>query len=222
MVESVEFSTFYTVIDADTFTLFSGFENENTQRIAFACGMFFSACILMVSLLQLKLLYSHRTSFPLVFIVLGVVIFSSDILYLYFSEIASGEDASSEGSRGITRSISGLIIWTIYMLVSNRVKTTFIRRRKNRNQSPSRLHCPCRSRVLQNASRPSLAFWRTRLLLDSWYNFTDTPARDAHALSPPSLFLPLAAEEVLTSAAQVANFPENDRGSSPPFPWRQW
>ncbi len=131
-----EISTFYTVIDADTFTLFSGFENENTQRIAFACGIFFSACILMVSLLQLKLLYSHRTSFPLVFIVLGVVIFSSDILYLYFSEIASGEDASSEGSRGITRSISGLIIWTIYMLVSNRVKTTFIRRRKKPEPIP--------------------------------------------------------------------------------------
>lgn len=125
-----EISSFFSAIDEENFTLFSGFENENMQRVAFAFGTFFAACTLVLSFLQLNLLFSHRTSFPWVFIALNLFIISSDSIFLYLSSISSGEETTSEETVDLSRQILSLVLWMAYMLVSNRVKATFVRSRK--------------------------------------------------------------------------------------------
>lgn len=124
-----EISTFYTAINAENFTLFSGFENEIMQRVAFGFGTCGSAFFLVLSMLQLKLLFSRRTSFPWFFIAFGILVFLGDFLFLYLSGLSSGTETTEKELTGLVRTTFGLIIWSIYMLVSNRVKATFIRTR---------------------------------------------------------------------------------------------
>ncbi|MBG7607029.1 MAG: DUF2569 family protein [Verrucomicrobia bacterium] len=61
---------------------------------------------------------------------LNLFIISSDSIFLYLSSISSGEETTSEEMVELFRQVPGLVIWTAYMLVSNRVKATFVRRRK--------------------------------------------------------------------------------------------
>ncbi|MDP4625889.1 MAG: DUF3857 domain-containing protein [Akkermansiaceae bacterium] len=137
LISIYEISSFYTIIDAESFTLFSGFERETMQRVSFGYGTFFSALILVLSIFQLILLFSCRSSFPWFFIIFGIFIFLSDSLFIYLSSLSSGMEITSEEGGGLISNLVGILIWTMYMHLSNRVKATFLRTRKSQQSSQS-------------------------------------------------------------------------------------
>lgn len=132
LISIYEISTFFTTIDAESFTLFSGLKTETMQRVAFGYGSCSSAIVLVLSILQLQLLFSRRTSFPWLFIIFGIIMFLSDFLFLYLSSLSSGTNSTAEEISGLVSSSFAVVLWSLYMLLSNRVKATFIRTRKER------------------------------------------------------------------------------------------
>ena len=126
----MEIHSFYDIMDAEKFTLFSGFERESMQQLAFGYGTFFSALSLMLSVFGLILLFTRRTSFPWFFIGFGIAMFLSDTVLLYLTSLSSGEETTSNEYASHGRTVISIVLWSFYMVLSVRVKATFTRRRR--------------------------------------------------------------------------------------------
>ena len=150
-----EISTFYTIIDATTFTLFSGLENETMQRVAFAFGSFSSTFTLVLYVLQLMLLFSRRTSFPFLFIFLGIATLLLDVTYLQLSGISSGTGTGIGETDNIVRPIIATVLWSAYMLTSQRVRITFVKTRRARPSTPGSSPPPLPAGYLSGRDEPS-------------------------------------------------------------------
>ncbi|MDA7519446.1 DUF2569 domain-containing protein [bacterium] len=114
-------------MDPDSYTLFSGYENENMLQVTFAFGTFSAPCVLVLSILQLILLFSRRTSFPWMLIGFAVFVLLIDAGYLYLSEMTWAEEETAD-----VLQIPRVVLWSAYMVVSVRVKTTFTSRSKKK------------------------------------------------------------------------------------------
>lgn len=142
LIWGYEASTYLTVIDAETFTLFSDFENETMQRVAFAFGSFFATLFFALSILQLCLLFSHRTSFPTIYIAIGIGGLLIDSMFVYLSSLVSDTPVTPDEVSGIVRAAISVALWSAYMLRSQRVRNTFIRRRGSHKRLEARLTPP--------------------------------------------------------------------------------
>jgi hypothetical protein len=131
-----EVAIFYTTIDTDNFTLFSKFENQGVLQVAYGLGSSLSGFSFCLSILLLVLLFGKRTSFPILFIVLAIVDLIGDTAFIVILNHAIEADLSTGESTQFILSVFEILIWGTYMLVSQRVRQTFIRRRRMQVSPP--------------------------------------------------------------------------------------
>ena len=110
------------VLDAE-----SGF---GVWRQYYVAGTFGNTLMLIPSVMLIVLMFQKRTGFPFYFsVILGIEIISLTFLFSLEQRIEDIEDPA-KGTDAL-RSFMQLMVWGSYMLNSQRVKATFIHRRKS-------------------------------------------------------------------------------------------
>jgi hypothetical protein len=100
----------------------------------FFVGAFLETFLAVASVMLWVLLFGCRTSFPIFYVVLGVFYLGSDaVLYAIEAQLPQIEAGAVEERVGLlVRGGVGLLLWGTYMIVSQRVKATFVKRRDGR------------------------------------------------------------------------------------------
>lgn len=92
---------------------------------AFGNGLF-----TLLGVLQAVLLFRKRTSFPWIFIGLSAASVTANLMLLGMEGSLMDFDPETGSEKDVARGVGRLLVWGSYMVMSERVKATFIRRRK--------------------------------------------------------------------------------------------
>ncbi len=123
-------STYFSNLGPDNVDLFSDTKVQNKWRIYYCIAVFIEALTLPLSFIQIFLLFRRRTSFPYLFLGFEIMFFCSIILNQALLSYADSVNDLATFVGDITRSVIRVGIWGTYMIVSQRVRATFTRRRK--------------------------------------------------------------------------------------------
>ena len=127
VVNVIDAVSYFSAIGEDGFHLFANNPDEIHWQLCFSAGTFLDGFFFVISLMLLRLLFKHRTSFPYVYIgvLVGRLLETALLIYLQ-SHLDIGDDLEKE----LPRIVLQICVWGSYMLVSNRVRATFTARRK--------------------------------------------------------------------------------------------
>lgn len=128
-VSMVVIGSFFGNIGEGNVNLFNGANDQLMWRLYYCIGVFSESMIFSLAILQFVLLVKHRTSFPYVFIGFGILGLGDLILNYGLQSMVNASDDSSTIAGEIGGSVVRLVVWGSYMLLSERVKATFVRRR---------------------------------------------------------------------------------------------
>ncbi|MBB5350228.1 hypothetical protein HNR46_000452 [Haloferula luteola] len=134
-VSLIHVGSFYTILQ-DAAPILQAESGFGGWRLYIASGAFLNAFVFVIQVLLLVLLIQRRTSFPYVYLVVGVVgtIAGSVLIQLETGLDGMESDTSATGDLG--RGVGTLVLWSAYMLMSQRVKATFDRRRAGSEPPP--------------------------------------------------------------------------------------
>jgi transglutaminase-like putative cysteine protease len=123
-------SSYFNSISDGSVSLFSGASDENMWRLNFGICVLMEGILLPLTVLQLVLLFKKRTSFPYLFAALLLINFGS--LLITFALQSSVDVLDNEAKVGgqILGNLLRIVIWVAYIFLSQRVRATFIHRRK--------------------------------------------------------------------------------------------
>lgn len=123
------------------FSYFSGLETINANLATesgfgiwhsyYITDSLINATLLPLTILNLVLLFTRRTSFPWTFILLQLLVVGTDIILVAIETGMEGLAANEQTLTSLPGLIISSLIWCSYMLSSQRVKATFTRRRGN-------------------------------------------------------------------------------------------
>ncbi len=117
-------------IGADGITLFNAAADQAEWRLYYCTSIFVESVQLCICILMLILLLRHRTSFPYVYVGFAVVLLCSLLLNFALQSNVPSALKSDNFAGEISTSVLRIFIWCAYMLISERVKATFVNRRK--------------------------------------------------------------------------------------------
>ena len=126
-----EIYVYFSSIGNNGFALFGDYPEQFEWMLCYSAGVFVQSLLLFLMVFQIFLLFKRRTSFPWFFIGFSVLFLLAHFALLYLQGLPSAmkgvgeEDAYTNGARLIFR----LVIWGSFMMLSQRVRATFVVRR---------------------------------------------------------------------------------------------
>ncbi|MFK7849594.1 MAG: DUF3857 domain-containing protein [Akkermansiaceae bacterium] len=127
----IEISSFITNVGPEGINLFGEYEEQPLWLGICTTAVFLEGITLILGILLLVLMLSKRTSFPYAFLGFGIIMLVQTIfIHFLFSLPMNAEDTAEEAGGDAARMVIRLAVWGTYVMVSKRVKATFVVSRK--------------------------------------------------------------------------------------------